>query len=133
MKKILTCIVFAVVAIVMAATTTSCKKTNPDVESLCNIAKAATANGEQKLPNGMTLTKCNFNEGDTVFTYFIKVEDGRLDNVPVDSLKSTVAADLKNDEAKKLTSILKKNNFGLKYVYDTPKKVMTVFFASSEL
>lgn len=121
-------------AIIMSMSTVGCKNTSPDVENLCNIAKKVNSEGGVKRENGMILTKCTFNEGDTVFTYFIKVEDNRLDKVTPDELKSTIAKeDMKKDSMKKITALLKKNNYGLQYVFDTPKKILTVFFDSSEL
>lgn len=132
MKKNVLSIIIAAMTLIMAATT-SCQKSNPDIKNLCNIAQKINSGGEVKHENGMILTKCTFNEGDTVFTYFIKIDDNRFDKVSAEELKTTIAKDIKKENMKKITTLLKKNNFDLQYVYDTPKKLLTVFFDSSEL
>ena len=130
MKKglFVTIFVFMLCAII-----SSCKKQNKDLISLQNIVEQINKKGETELSNGTVLTKCEYKEGDSLFTYYVKVSDKRFDDVPVDSIKNTVLKDLSSPEMKKLTNLLVRNMIGLQYIFDTDSKDISIVFSHDEL
>lgn len=110
-----------------------CKKQNKDIENLQKIVEQINANGETELSNGTILTKCEYKEGDSLLTYHIKVKDKRFDKEEIDSIKNALAKDISSPEMKKLVELLSRNGIGLKYVYDTDAKAITIVFAHEEL
>ena len=130
MKKLLFATVFGFLFCTIFG---GCKKQNQDLITLQNIVEQINAKGEMELPNGTMLTKCEYKDGDSLFTYYIKVNDKRYDNVPVDSIKNTVLKDLSSSEMKKLTNLLVRNTIGLQYIFDTEAKDITIVFSYDEL
>lgn len=124
---------FTFLVFMLCTIISGCKKQNQDLVSLQNIVEQINKKGETELPNGTVLTKCEYKEGDSLFTYYIKVNDKRFDNVPVDSIKNTVLKDLSSPEMKKLTNILVSNMIGLQYVFDTDSKDISIVFSHNEL
>ena len=124
---------FTFLVFMLCTIISGCKKQNQDLVSLQNIVEQINKKGETELPNGTVLTKCEYKEGDSLFTYYIKVNDKRFDNVPVDSIKNTVLKDLSSSEMKKLTNLLVRNMIGLQYVFDTDSKDISIVFSYDEL
>lgn len=111
----------------------SCKKQTQDLETLQKIVEQINANNETELSNGTVLTKCEYIEGDSLLTYYIKVKDKRFEKENVDSIKNKLFKDLSSPEMSKLVGILARNNIGLKYVYDAEDKDITIMFSHEEL
>ena len=130
MKKgiFVTVFVFLICAVI-----SSCKKQNKDLISLQNIVEQINKKGETELSNGTILTKCEYKEGDSLFTYYVKVSDKRYDDVPVDSIKNAVLKDLSSSEMKKITTLLVRNMIGLQYIFDTDSKDISIVFSHDEL
>lgn len=134
MKKAIRIAFVAVLAVVMAATATSCKKkADPRANELTALAAKVTAAGEKEINKGMTLTKCEYNAQDTVFTLYYQIDDSRFDGVTPDSLKATIAKDIKEEKRQKLTHAIKSRGAAMQYVYNTPSKIISVFFTNAEL
>lgn len=131
MKNYIRTAFFALIIAAMPAMMVGCGKKEKKQNEIQTYLASSAATVEKEYAKGMKLTKRELNEGDTVLTYHIKVEDNRFEKVTPDSLKATIANDLKNKE--RLTKMLKRNGIGIQYVYDTPSKVITIFFAHDEL
>ena len=91
MKKL---IIFAAIAVLTAALCVSCKQKNKDIELLQNFVEEINSQPGKDLANGTVLTKCEYKQGDSLFTYRIKVSDDRFSNVAADSVKSTLSKKL---------------------------------------
>lgn len=111
----------------------SCKKHNQDLESLQKIVEQINAKSGTELSNGTILTRCDYKEGDSLLTYYIEVKDKRFEKEVVDSIKNTLYKDLSSQEMSKLVNLLVRNGIGLKYVYDTDDKDITIVFSHDEL
>lgn len=111
----------------------SCKKQSQDIETLQKIVEQINAKGDTELSNGTILTKCEYKEGDSLLTYYIKVKDKRFEKEVVDSIKNTLFKDLSSPEMSKLVGLLARNNIGIKYIYDTEDKDITIVFSHEEL
>lgn len=112
----------------------SCKKQqNMDTIQLQSLVEQINENNDTILPNGNILSACDYKEGDSLFIYHIKVNDNRYDNVDVDSIKSSINKELKSEGMKKITNLLRKNNIGLKYSYETSSKEIDIVFSPEEL
>lgn len=111
----------------------SCRKQNQDLTTLQNIVEQLNAKSDTVLSNGTTLTKCEYKEGDSLLTYYIKVEDKRFDKEDIDSIKNALMKDFSSPGMKKLVGLLARNSIGLKYVYDTEDKDITIVFSHKEL
>ena len=111
----------------------SCKKRNQDIETLQNIVEQINAKGDTELSNGTILTKCEYKENDSLLTYYIKVKDKRFEKEVIDSIKNTLYKELSSPEMNKLVGLLARNNIGLKYIYDTEDKDITIVFSHEEL
>lgn len=120
-------------ALVMAAMVTSCKKEDTRAKELTALATKVSAAGEQEINKGMKLTKCEYNTQDTVFTLYYQIDDARFDKVSPDSLKATIAKDIKAEKRKKLRNAVKSKGAAMQFVYNTPSKIMSVFFSNAEL
>ena len=97
------------------------------------LAAQINAQPDKELANGTILTKCEYNVGDSVFTYYIKVEDNRFDNVNTDSIKSSLSRRILSPQMKKLRNTLIKGNVGLQYIYDSASKKISIVFSPKEL
>lgn len=110
-----------------------CKKQNKDTALIQNLVEQINQKADTSLPNGTILSKCEYEEGDSLFTYYIKVNDNRYENVDVDSIKSSIGKELKSTEMKKISNVLCKNHIGLRYIYDTSTKEIEIVFSPEEL
>lgn len=110
-----------------------CKKQNTNLENLQKIVEQINAKSDTELSNGTILTKCEYKEGDSLLTYYIKVKDKWFEKEAVDSIKNTLLKDLSSPEMSKLVSLLVRNGIGLKYVYDTEDKDISIVFSHEEL
>lgn len=110
-----------------------CKEQNKDTALLQNLVEQINQKTGISLSNGTILSKCEYVEGDSLFTYYIKVDDNRYENVDVDSMKSSIAEELKSTEMKKISNVLCKNNIGLRYIYDTSTKEIVIVFLPEEM
>lgn len=110
-----------------------CKKQNKDTALLQDLVEQINKKADTALPNGTVLSKCEYVSGDSLFTYFIKVDDNRYENVNIDSLKSSIAKELNTSEMQKITKILCKNSIGLRYIYNTSTKEIEIVFSPEEL
>lgn len=130
MKKL---IIFAAIAVLTATLCVSCKQKNKDIELLQNFVEEINSQPGKDLANGTVLTKCEYKQGDSLFTYRIKVSDDRFSNVAADSVMSTLSKKLTEPGMQKLVKILSRNSIGLQYVYEMEGNEMTVVFTPSEL
>jgi len=86
-----------------------------------------------ELSNGTLLTKCEYKEGDSLLTYYIKVKDKRFDKSNIDSIKQSLLNSMDSTGMKKVKNLLVRNSIGLRYVYDTEDKDITIVFSPDEL
>lgn len=126
-------IIITIISALFASIMTGCKQNNKYAEKLHALAEQINAQPDKKLANGTILTKCEYNAGDSVFTYFIKVEDNRFDKIETDSIKASLARRIASPEMKKLRNTLIKGNVGLRYIYDSESKEITIVFSPQEL
>lgn len=125
-------IIVALSVIVLVAMT-GCKKSSNETETLQNLVESVNSNPNSPIGNGMTLTKCEYKNGDSIFTYYVKVSDKRFEKVSQDQIKSTVASDLRGPKLQKMVSTLARNNIYLQYVFDTDTKTIPILFSPDEL
>lgn len=130
MKKL---IIFTAIAFLTASLSVGCKQKNKDIEQLQNFVEEINALPGKDLKNGTVLTKCEYKQGDSLFTYRIKVGDKRFSNVPADSVKSILSKKMTEPSMQKLVKILSRNSIGLQYIYETEDNEMTIVFTPSEL
>ena len=126
-------LVIIIISVAFASLFSGCKQNNKYAERLQKLAAQINAQPDKKLANGTILTKCEYNVGDSVFTYYIKVEDNRFDNVNTDSIKSSLYRRIYSPQMKKLRNTLIKSNVGLQYVYDSASKQISIVFPPNEL
>ena len=112
-----------------------CKKKNNDsrLDAIAALVEKVNSTPNQKLSNGTILSKCEYKKGDSLFVYFIKVEDKRCDNITADSIKSSLISDLKSEEMKNISKTLKRNSIGIKYIFNTEKKDIEITLGPQEL
>ena len=126
-------LVIIIISVAFASLFSGCKQNNKYAERLQELAAQINAQPDKKLANGTILTKCEYNVGDSVFTYYIKVEDNRFDNVNTDSIKSSLYRRISSPQMKKLRNTLIRSNVGLQYVYDSASKQISIVFPPNEL
>ena len=126
-------LVIIIISVAFASLFSGCKQNNKYAERLQELAAQINAQPDKKLANGTILTKCEYNVGDSVFTYYIKVEDNRFDNVNTDSIKSSLYRRIYSPQMKKLRNTLIRSNVGLQYVYDSASKQISIVFPPNEL
>ena len=112
-----------------------CKKKNNDsrLDAIAALVEKVNSTPNQKLSNGTILSKCEYKKGDSLFVYYIKVEDKRFDNITADSIKSSLISDLKSEEMKNISKTLKRNSIGIKYIFNTEKKDIEITLGPQEL
>ena len=112
-----------------------CKKKNNDsrLDAIAVLVEKVNSTPNQKLSNGTILSKCEYKKGDSLFVYYIKVEDKRFDNITADSIKSSLISDLKSEEMKNISKTLKRNSIGIKYIFNTEKKDIEITLSPQEL
>lgn len=110
-----------------------CKKHNADREQLHKFVEQINSKANSPLSNGTVLNKCEYKDGDSVLTYYIKVNDNRFDKVNVDSLKKELVKELATPAKMKLVRVLKRNSIGLQYIYDVNGSEFSMLFAPSDL
>lgn len=110
-----------------------CKKHNADREQLHKFVEQINSKTNSPLANGTVLSKCEYKDGDSVLTYYIKVSDNRFDNVNVDSLRKELMKELATPAKMKLIRVLKRNSIGLQYIYDMNGNEFSLLFAPSDL
>ena len=95
-----------------------CKKknNNPRLDAIAALVEKVNSTPNKKLSNGTILSKCEYKKGDSLFVYFIKVDDKRFDNITADSIKSSLISDLKSEEMNNISKTLKRNGIGIKYI-----------------
>lgn len=128
MKKILSALLICFVLLIPCG----CKKQNNDTALLQELVEQINQKGETSLSNGTILNKCEYVNSDSVFTYYIKVNDNRYEKVDVDSIKSAIRKELNSTEMKKISNILCKNHISLRYIYDTSNKEIEIVFSPEE-
>ena len=128
MRNIITA---ALLIVFLSMTMGSCKKkaANRNTAMIEKIVEDINADSNKELPNGTILTKCEYQKGDSLMTYHIKVEDGRFDNISSDSIKASLIADLQTE---KLVKVLKKNAIGLQYIFNTSTKDITIVISPKD-
>ncbi len=122
-----------VIAVATIFAVCSCKKQNKDLIALQTLVEQVNTKPESELPNGMILTKCEYKEGDSLLTYYIKVKDKRFENHNIDSIKRNILNGMDSTGMKKVRKLLVRNSIGLRYIYDTEDKDITIVFSSDEL
>lgn len=110
-----------------------CKKQNADRDQLRKFVEQINSKANSPLSNGTVLSKCEYKDGDSVFTYYIKVSDNRFDKVNVDSLKKELVKELATPAKMKLVKVLKRNSIGLQYIYDVNGSEFSMLFTPSDL
>ncbi len=126
-------VILTVIPFLMASLFFSCKQKNNDIEQLQNFAEEINEQSNRDLANGTILMKCEYKQGDSLFTYRIKVNDDRFGKAHVDSVKSTLARKMTSPAMQKLVRLLVRNSIGLQYIYELEDKDMTIVFTPSEL
>lgn len=122
------------VVVLMAMIAGACKKgTTAEQATLLQLAKNLNEMPDTTLSNGDVLTGCKYDLGDSTFTYIIKVNDNRYNNVSIDSLKTEMSKDFQTASNKKLIKLLNKASVGLEYCYQTPSDTITITFPSEDL
>lgn len=111
----------------------SCKKQTQDLETLQKIVEQINSKSDTELSNGTILTQCEYKKGDSLLTYYIKVKDKRFEKETVDSIKNALSKDLSSPDMSKLIGLLTRNNIGLRYIYDTEDKDITIVFSHEDL
>ena len=131
MRNIITA---ALLIVFLSMTMGSCKKkaANRNTAMIEKIVEDINADSNKELPNVTILTKCEYQKGDSLMTYHIKVEDGRFDNISSDSIKASLIADLHTEKTEKLVKILKKNAIGLQYIFNTSTKDITIVISPKD-
>lgn len=122
-----------VIAIATVTSFCGCKKQNKDLIALQTLVEQVNARSESELSSGMLLTKCEYKEGDSLLTYYIKVNDKRFENSNIDSIKQSLLNGMDSTGMKKVKSLLVRNSIGLRYIYDTEDKDITIVFSPNEL
>ena len=117
MKRFLPLLLIAVLA---AALSTGCKQKEEKPSVLVALATASNAKGEQEVKHDMILEKCIFNEGDSVFTYQMKLLSKRFNKLSDDELKENIAATLYEGDMQTLLKAFVQENVQLKYEYSLP-------------
>lgn len=110
-----------------------CKKQTQDLETLQKIVEQINSKSDTELSNGTILTQCEYKKGDSLLTYYIKVKDKRFEKETVDSIKNALSKDLSSPGMSKLIGLLTRNNIGLRYIYDTEDKDITIVFSHEDL
>lgn len=126
-------LVFTFVLIIVASVTCSCKKQNKDLLTLQTLVEQVNTNEGIELSNGTLLTKCEYKEGDSLLTYYIKVKDKRFEDSNIDSIKKSILSGMDSTGLKKVKPLLVRNSIGLRYIYDTEDKDITIVFSPDEL
>lgn len=126
-------IVITIISVLFASILTGCKQNNKNATKLQALAEKINAQPDKELPSGTILTKCEYKAGDSVFTYHIKVEDNRFNKVETDSIKASLVRKIASPEMKNLRTALLKANVGLRYVYDSDSKEISIVFSHKEL
>lgn len=124
---------FLIITFCIAITMMACKKMDESSARLAKFAKELNESPDKDLSNGTILTGCEYIQGDTLFTYIIKVTDNRYDKLSEDSIKRNFAKTVKSKEMKKIVTLLDKANVGLKYRLNLPDKEVGVEFSHSEI
>ena len=122
-----------IIVISIVSLTCSCKKQNKDLIALQRLVEQVNTKEGTELSNGTLLTKCEYKEGDSLLTYYIKVKDKRFDKSNIDSIKQSLLNSMDSTGMKKVKNLLVRNSIGLRYVYDTEDKDITIVFSPDEL
>lgn len=130
MKRIITVIVSGVVLLLF---TMSCNKQNESATHLVKLATELNNAPDKELGNGTVLTGCEYAEGDSMFTYIIKVSDNRYDKLETDSIKNNFAKTVKSAGMAKIVNLLHQANVGLKYNLELPEKQVAIEFSRAEI
>lgn len=132
MNKIIA--VFALVALMVG--TTACKK-NKDNEAarhnLVSLVKQINEQSEKELKNGTILKGCEYQVGDSLFTYIITVKDNRMDNVEEDTIRNSFSKTVKSPAMSKVVNALVKAEVGLDYRVETDTHTFNIIFTASDL
>lgn len=119
--------------LLVASALCGCKKNSADLDSIRHFVETVNAHPDRELPNGTILSRCDYAPGDSLLVYRIRVADGRFDGKDIDSIKSRLREDLLSPDMHRLTSLLKRNNIGIQYVYTTAASDIVVTFGPGEL
>ena len=130
MKRILSTLLVLLLALVVAP---GCKKKTP-ADPIVELAKQLNARGETKLSDETSLRQCDFNAGDSVFVYHIKVTGNSFDKATEEELKEHISKRIGISDMTPMLRRLAESNVQLKYVYELPDSVeKIVLFSPSEL
>lgn len=127
--------IYALFALLLASTVVGCKpnKNDKEQEELKTFVDKINANPGRELPNGTILNSLDYAPGDSLLVYHIRVSDKRFDGVEADSVKAQLLKDLSLPDNKVLVGLLKRNNIGVKYIYTTESKEISVILSPAEL
>ncbi len=130
MKKVY---MLAAACVLAASVFCGCGRKADDTGQLQSFVSEINSQPGKELANGTVLLKCEYQKGDSLFTYHIKVDDKRFDEVSADSLKAKLSGDLASPDMEKLVRVLSRNGIGLCYKYELEDTVMTVVFTPEEI
>lgn len=130
MKNIISILLAGILIMALSA---ACKKQNEGAACLMKFANELNDAPDKELSNGTILTGCEYAEGDSSFTYIIKVPDNRFDKMETDSIKRYFAKNVQSDGMSKIVRLLDKANVGLCYRLELPEKEVSVDFHHSEI
>ena len=126
--------IYALFALLLASTVVGCKPNKNDNDRRVMIfVDKINANPGRELPNGTILNSLDYAPGDSLLVYHIRVSDKRFDGVEADSVKAQLLKDLSLPDNKVLVGLLKRNNIGVKYIYTTESKEISVILSPAEL
>lgn len=110
------------------------KKKHEVPKQLVDLVEQVNSSNDKELGNGLTLTGCRIEEGDSIFTYLITTHDKRFDTLSPDSVKSLFAADFGSESKRKIARVLSRHDMALQYICTLPDSTtMEVIFTPAEL
>lgn len=130
-KKNLFTVVISVLILLSFAV--SCKKQNAAATHLVRLAAELNDAPDKELDNGTILTGCEYAEGDSMFTYIIKVSDNRYDKLDTDSIKRNFSKTVRSAGMTKIVNLLNNVNVGLRYRLELPEKELAIEFPHAEI
>ncbi len=130
MKKIINILISGILILSFVS---SCKKQDENSARLAKLVAELNESPDKELSNGTILEGCEYNEGDSVFTYVIKVSDNRYDKLDTDSIKRNFSKTVKSPGMTKVLNLLNKANVGLRYKLTLSEKEVLIDFPHSEI
>lgn len=134
MKKNLNICLVAISTLLFVSFFTACKNQNKkDQQEIAQFADIINSQPETKISEGITLVSCNYQPGDSLFVYNLKVTDNHFNGTTIEETKDTLRSQLRIPAKQKFVRKLVDNKIGLQYMYETPSDTISIVFSSVEL